>query len=47
MAIYDQPELIRRYRQNAMEMDFSWNKTVGEYLKAYAMAQLFTAKKNQ
>ena len=33
LAIYEQPGLLRRYRQNAMKTDFSWEQTVGEYLK--------------
>ena len=35
LAIYSLPDLLRRYRQNAMTADFSWDRTVGEYLKAY------------
>ncbi len=35
LAIYHQPELIRQYRRNAMRADFSWGKTVDEYLEAY------------
>jgi len=42
LAIYHQPDLLRRYRRNAMKADFSWERTVGEYLKAYE-----SAKKNQ
>ena len=39
LALYRQPGLLRRYRQNAMETDFSWNQTVGEYLKIYQTAE--------
>jgi starch synthase len=35
LAIYGQPELFRQFRRNAMAADFSWAKTVGEYLKVY------------
>ena len=35
LAIYGQPALLRRFRRNAMKADFSWDKTVNEYLKAY------------
>jgi starch synthase len=35
LAIYDQPELLRQFRRNAMRADFSWGKTVGEYVKVY------------
>lgn len=38
LAIYGQPGLLRRYRQNAMKMDFSWDRSVGEYLKVYEIA---------
>jgi len=39
LVLYGKPELLRRYRQNAMKTDFSWTKTVGEYLKVYGMAK--------
>ena len=39
LAVYGQPELFRRFRQNAMQSDFSWDQTVGEYLKVYAVAK--------
>jgi len=35
LMIYGQPALLRRFRQNGMKMDFSWDKTVNEYLKVY------------
>lgn len=35
LALYEQPALLRRCRQNGMKMDFSWNRTVGEYLNIY------------
>ena len=35
LAIYARPELFRQFRRNAMKADFSWNKTVTEYLKIY------------
>jgi starch synthase len=38
LAIYGQPELLRQFRRNAMKADFSWAKTVGEYVKVYAEA---------
>ncbi|MCW5555283.1 MAG: glycogen synthase GlgA [Verrucomicrobiae bacterium] len=37
LAIYEVPALLRRYRQNAMSCDFSWQRTVGEYLRAYRL----------
>ena len=41
LALYQQPDLLRRYRQNAMQTDFSWKQTVGEYLKVYEAAKGF------
>ncbi|MDE3068847.1 MAG: glycogen synthase GlgA [Verrucomicrobiota bacterium] len=38
LALYAQPELLRRCRRNAMKLDFSWERAVGEYLKAYEKA---------
>jgi starch synthase len=38
LAVYHQPDLLRRYRRNAMTADFSWGRAVGEYLKAYELA---------
>ena len=39
LALFTEPELLQRYRLNAMSADFSWNRTVGEYLKAYEKAR--------
>ncbi|HEU6449182.1 MAG TPA: glycogen synthase GlgA [Verrucomicrobiae bacterium] len=36
LALYEQPESLKRCRQNAMKADFSWERTVGEYLKIYS-----------
>jgi starch synthase len=38
LALYEQPDLLRHYRRNAMRSDFSWERTVDEYLKAYSLA---------
>jgi len=35
LAIYGKPELLRKFRHNGMTADFSWDKTVLEYLKVY------------
>jgi len=35
LVIYDQAALLRHFRQNAMRADFSWDKTVNEYLTVY------------
>ena len=39
LTLYAEPELLHRYRQHAMTADFSWNRTVGEYLKVYQKAK--------
>ena len=38
LAIYERPELFHRYRRNAMKADFSWEKTVEEYVRVYELA---------
>jgi starch synthase len=38
LAIYERPELLRQFRRNAMQADFSWDKTVGEYVEVYRSA---------
>lgn len=40
LALYKEPELLRQYQRNAMKSVFSWEQTVGEYLKAYDAAQV-------
>ncbi|HTV63039.1 MAG TPA: glycogen synthase GlgA [Verrucomicrobiae bacterium] len=35
LVLYQTPELLRRFRRNAMKADFSWEKTVDEYLDVY------------
>ena len=37
LAIYEQPELLKLYRQNGMKVDFSWEKTVEEFVKIYEL----------
>jgi starch synthase len=39
LALYEQPELLRRCRKNGMRSDFSWDRTVGEYVKIYEAAR--------
>lgn len=39
LVLFQQPVLLRRYRQNAMTADFSWEQTVVEYLKVYQTAE--------
>jgi starch synthase len=38
LALYQDPGLLQRCRRNGMTMDFSWDRTVGNYLKVYAGA---------
>jgi starch synthase len=35
LAIYQDPELLDHYRQNALEADFSWERTAAEYLQLF------------
>jgi starch synthase len=35
LAIYQEPELLRLYRRNGMTADFSWERTVQDYLRVY------------
>jgi starch synthase len=39
LAIYGQPDLLRRYQQNAMKLDFSWDRMIGEYVKIYELVR--------
>ena len=43
LALYEHPALLRRFRQTAMKADFSWNQTIGEYLKVYKLAKRVNA----
>ena len=36
LALYQHGDLLQQFRRNAMKSDFSWNQTVGEFLKVYA-----------
>ena len=40
MVIYKNPALLRQYRRHAMAADFSWDRTVFEYAKAYELARI-------
>jgi starch synthase len=44
LAIYQQPNLIRRFRQNGMRADFSWELTVEEYVKIYEVINNLQAR---
>jgi starch synthase len=43
LALYHEPELFRHYRRNAMLTDFSWERTVQEYLRVYQAAVMASA----
>ena len=45
LALYENPALLRRFRQTAMKADFSWNQTIGEYLKVYRLAKNYRARR--
>ncbi|HWH70856.1 MAG TPA: glycogen synthase GlgA [Candidatus Sulfotelmatobacter sp.] len=38
LALYGEPELFGRFRENAMQADFSWERTAVEFVKVYAKA---------
>lgn len=46
LALYAHPALLRKFRQTAMKADFSWEKTIGEYVKAYRKARRFSAQRD-
>jgi starch synthase len=35
LILYDHPDVLRHFRQNAMEADFSWTRTAGEYVRLF------------
>ncbi len=35
LALYEEPELLQNFRLNAMKADFSWDRTVAQYLNVY------------
>ncbi len=35
LALYAEPELLQRFRTNAMAADFSWERTAAQFLKVY------------
>jgi starch synthase len=44
LVLFDQPELLKHFRLNAMAADFSWDRTVAQYLQAYQQARRENAK---
>lgn len=41
LALYERPALLRQFRRNAMKADFSWEHTIGEYIRIYELAARF------
>jgi len=35
LALYAEPEAMRHFRRNAMNTDFSWDRTMSDYLRVY------------
>ena len=40
LALYEEKEVFHRFRANAMAADFSWDRTVTEYLRVYERARV-------
>ena len=38
LVLYQEQELLLHFRQNALAVDFSWERTGAEYLKVYKKA---------
>jgi starch synthase len=43
LALYKHPPLLRRFRRFGMKADYSWDQTIGEYIKVYQLARSFRA----
>jgi starch synthase len=41
LAIFNNPELLKQFRQNGMKADFSWKSTVNHYLNTYKSGLLY------
>jgi starch synthase len=46
LVIFNEPALLRRFRQNAMKMDFSWDQAVVKYLQVYESSEKFELRTN-
>jgi len=44
LAIYEEPQLLQRFRHNGMTADFSWPRTVAEYIRAYECARVMGSR---
>jgi starch synthase len=38
LALFQEPQTLKHFQQNAMAADFSWDRTVAEYLRAFQRA---------
>jgi starch synthase len=38
LVLFEQPEVLKHFRLNAMAADFSWGRTVAQYVQAYQRA---------
>ena len=39
VALYEAPELLQRFRLNAMAVDFSWDRTADRFLQVYELTR--------
>ncbi len=39
LVLFEQPDLLRQFRLNGMAADFSWDRTVAQYVQAYQKAR--------
>jgi starch synthase len=44
LALFEDPAALRQFRRNAMAADFSWDRTVAQYLQAYRQAHPIDSK---
>ena len=42
LVLYQEPGLLRQFRENAMSADFSWERTAGEYIEVYRQSLAIT-----
>ncbi len=44
LALFEEPEALKHFQRNAMAADFSWDRTVAQYLQVYQRARLAKMK---